>query len=61
MQGTHARREIDSAYAPTQAGLVARMVAPMAPYFAALRRVSANEDRAYVSTRGPSSMSVYAR
>jgi hypothetical protein len=52
MQGTNARREIDSVYAPTQAGLVARIVAPMAPYCAALRRVSANAERAYVSTRG---------
>jgi hypothetical protein len=37
------------------------MVAPIAPYFAALRRVSANAERAYVSTSGPWLMSVYAR
>jgi hypothetical protein len=46
MQGTNVQREIDSAYAPTRAGLVARIVVPMAPYLAALRRVSSNADRA---------------
>ena len=39
------------------AGLVARIVDPFAPYFAALRRVSSNADRAYVSTSSPCSMS----
>jgi hypothetical protein len=34
-------------------GLVAPIVEPMAPYLAALRRVSANAERAYVSTRSP--------
>jgi hypothetical protein len=41
--------------------LVARIVEPIAPYFAALRRVSSNAERAYVSTRSPCVMSVYAR
>jgi hypothetical protein len=34
------------------------MVEPMAPNFAALRRVSSNAERAYVSTRSPCLMSV---
>jgi hypothetical protein len=40
------------------AGLVARMVEPIAPYFLALRRVSSNVERAYVSTRAPCVMSM---
>jgi hypothetical protein len=39
-------------------GLVARMVDPIAPNFFALRRVSSNAERAYVSTRSPCSISV---
>jgi hypothetical protein len=42
-------------------GLVARIVEPMAPNFAALRRVSSNAERAYVSTSSPCLMSVYPR
>jgi hypothetical protein len=61
MQGTNSRCEIDSGNAPTHAGFVAAMVAPIAPYLAALRRVSSNAERAYVSTSGPWLMSVYAR
>jgi hypothetical protein len=39
-------------------GFVALIVEPIAPNFAALRRVSSDVDRAYVSTRSPCSMSV---
>jgi hypothetical protein len=39
------------------AGLVARIVDPMAPYLAALRRVSSKAERAYVSTSSPCLMS----
>ena len=38
---------------PRGRGLVARIVEPMAPYLAALRRVSSNAERAYVSTSSP--------
>jgi len=38
--------------------LVARIVDPIAPNFAALRRVSSNVDRAYVSISSPCVMSV---
>jgi len=37
---------------------VARRLAPIAPYLAALRRVSANVERAYVSTSSPWLISV---
>ena len=40
-----------------QALFVARIVEPIAPNFFALRRVSSNADRAYVSIRSPCSMS----
>ena len=49
------------AAARRQRGLVARIVGPIAPNFAALRRVSSNADCAYVSTRSPWVMLVYAR
>jgi hypothetical protein len=39
-------------------GLVARIVDPIAPNLAALRRVSANAERAYVSISAPWLMSV---
>jgi hypothetical protein len=39
-------------------GFLARIVEPRAPYFAALRRVSSNAERAYVSTSSPWVMSV---
>jgi hypothetical protein len=39
-------------------GFVALIVEPIAPNFAALRRVSSNAERAYVSTSSPCSMSV---
>jgi hypothetical protein len=39
-------------------GFVARIVDPMAPNLAALRRVSSNVERAKVSTRRPCSILV---
>jgi len=39
-------------------GFVARIVDPIAPNFAALRRVSSEVERPYVSTRLPCLMSV---
>jgi hypothetical protein len=44
-----------------RAGLVARIVEPIAPNLAALRRVSSKAERAYVSISSPCAMSVYAR
>jgi hypothetical protein len=44
--GTACARLAGASHTPAAYGFVARRLAPIAPYFAALRRVSANVERA---------------